>query len=190
MEKTQDRRIRKTKQALKEGLLQLMTEKRLKDISVSELTEKVDLNRGTFYLHYKDIFDLLEQIEEEFFEEFSAIMNSYPTGSLQGSPLPLLEDIFAFLGKNSNLCTVIFSSNGNPRFINRLKSMIREQCFDHWNILFNKDKTPIFEYYYSYMLGGCISLVESWMKNGLEETPHEMAVLIEDFIRKGVAVLQ
>lgn len=60
--KSTDRRIRKTKTALKNGLIELMLEKNINDISVRELTEKVDLNRGTFYLHYKDIFDLLEKI--------------------------------------------------------------------------------------------------------------------------------
>ena len=55
--KTTDRRIRKTRNAIKNGLAELLLEKSIGDISVRELTEKVDLNRGTFYLHYKDNSD-------------------------------------------------------------------------------------------------------------------------------------
>ena len=95
-QKSTDRRIRKTKNALKDGLIELMLEKSINDITVRELTEKVDLNRGTFYLHYKDIFDLLEKIEEELFEEFNKIMDAHSPDKLDGRPLPLLEDIFMF----------------------------------------------------------------------------------------------
>ena len=92
--KTTDRRIRKTRNAIKNGLAELLLEKSIGDISVRELTEKVDLNRGTFYLHYKDIFDLVEQIETEMFEELQYIIDSHPAKEMNGEPLPLLEDIF------------------------------------------------------------------------------------------------
>ena len=53
-----DRRIRKTRKQLKDCLISLLKTKRIQDITVRELTEMADLNRGTFYLHYKDVFDL------------------------------------------------------------------------------------------------------------------------------------
>ena len=84
--KTTDRRIRKTKNAIKNGLAELLLEKSIGDISVRELTEKVDLNRGTFYLHYKDIFDLVEQIETEMFEELQYIIDSHPAKEMNGEP--------------------------------------------------------------------------------------------------------
>ena len=62
MEKKTDRRIRKTKQQLQEGFIHLRKSKSIKDITVKELCELTDLNRGTFYLHYKDIYDLLEDV--------------------------------------------------------------------------------------------------------------------------------
>ena len=65
MEKTVDRRVRKTKNQLRQGLARLMLEKSLKEITVKELTDLVDMNRGTFYLHYRDIYDLYAQIEAE-----------------------------------------------------------------------------------------------------------------------------
>jgi AcrR family transcriptional regulator len=72
-----DRRIRKTRAALKKSLTTLMQQKQIKDISVRELTELADVNRGTFYLHYKDVFDLLEQSEADLLNEFHDTINSY-----------------------------------------------------------------------------------------------------------------
>ena len=56
-----DRRVRKTRRQLRECLITLLKEKKVQDITVRELTDMADLNRGTFYLHYKDVFDLLEK---------------------------------------------------------------------------------------------------------------------------------
>lgn len=187
--KTPDRRIRKTQTALKNGLIELLQEKNINDISVKELTDKVDLNRGTFYLHYKDIFDLLENIEEELLDEFNKILFSYAPGQNEDRPLHLLEDIFTFLKNNATVCTILLSNNGDITFISKIKKMIRNKCFTTWSIIFNAQKTDTFEYYYTYMLSGCIGLFENWLENGLKESPHEMALLTESFIIHGVNVL-
>ena len=60
-----DRRVRKTRRQLREGLARLLEEKSIRDIKVKELVEEVDINRSTFYLHYSDIYDMLKQLEEE-----------------------------------------------------------------------------------------------------------------------------
>ena len=52
-----DRRVRKTRALLLQGLVKMMENHDIQDISVKELTELVDINRGTFYLHYDDIYD-------------------------------------------------------------------------------------------------------------------------------------
>ena len=187
--KITDRRIRKTKTALKEGLIELMLEKSINDISVKELTDKVDLNRGTFYLHYKDIYDLLEKIEEELFDEFNTLMHSHSPTTLNETPLPLLEDIFVFLKKNALVCTVLLSNNGDISFFNKIKNIIRNKCFAAWNVLFNPEKSDKFDYFYTYILSGCIGLFEAWLKNDLKESPYEMAVLAESFILTGAKVL-
>ena len=190
MSKAPDRRIRKTKHAIKETLIALLKEKPVREISVIELSDRADINRGTFYLHYKDIFDLLEQIEQEFFDELKEIMNSYTIQDLNGSPLPLLEGIFHLLEENVSLCIVLLSPNGSLSFINQLKDMIREICFDHWSYLFHKDKNAVFEYYYSYMLSGCIGLIETWLLNENRESPDEIALLVQDMVLRGVEVLK
>src|SRR5574341_140916 len=63
-----DRRIQRTKQALREALMQLIKEKGYDSISVEEITQKANIGRATFYLHYKDKEDLL-------IDEFSELAN-------------------------------------------------------------------------------------------------------------------
>lgn len=73
-----DRRVRKTRALLLQGLVKMLETHDIQDISVKELTELVDINRGTFYLHYDDIYDMLHKIEDEMFLEFNEIMEQKP----------------------------------------------------------------------------------------------------------------
>ena len=69
-----DRRVRRTRKQLRECLVTLLKQKKVQDITVRELTELADLNRGTFYLHYKDVFDLLEKTESELLDDFNQLV--------------------------------------------------------------------------------------------------------------------
>ena len=80
-----DRRVRRTKKMLRQGLSYLLTQKKLKDISVRELTDFVDLHRATFYVHYRDIYDLYQQIEEETVADVREILERFPAEKLTNS---------------------------------------------------------------------------------------------------------
>ena len=73
----QDRRVRRTQKLLKDSLVTLMQEKEFKNISVKDITDRADLNRGTFYLHYTDTYHLLEDIEEDVLNDFQEMIHSY-----------------------------------------------------------------------------------------------------------------
>ena len=72
-EKVVDRRVRKTKRQLRLALMKLMADKSIKDISVRELAAIADINRGTFYIHYKGVNDLLLHLEDEMAERLSEL---------------------------------------------------------------------------------------------------------------------
>ena len=85
-----DRRVRKTKAQLRAGLARLMQKKSIKEITVKELVDEVDINRSTFYLHYSDIYQMLESIENELMDEIAQVIEEHPLG--QYSELLALAD--------------------------------------------------------------------------------------------------
>ena len=76
-----------------------MQEKSIKEITVKELVEEVDINRSTFYLHYTDIFNMLSTIEEELLEEIRQTSQNHPVSPFNESSFPFIEDIFSYPGK-------------------------------------------------------------------------------------------
>ena len=91
-----DRRVRKTKSQLRQALMQLMTEKPFKSISVRELSERADINRGTFYIHYRDVSDLLQRLEDEMAERLIEVCKKYAYTDTAVEAFPYLTDIFRF----------------------------------------------------------------------------------------------
>ena len=104
--KKEDGRVRITRQMIRTALLNLLREKPLQHITVRELCEKASINRGTFYAHYDDIYDLMEQIEQSMFDEFKAICARC---SKIRDPYDLVETItriFSYIREHADLCLV------------------------------------------------------------------------------------
>ena len=106
-EETVDRRVRKTKKQLRECLTRLLKEKKVQDITVRELTDMADLNRGTFYLHYRDVFDLLEKTENELLDEFNSLMYRHNAQDLTNNLAAVFVDIFHLVKDNSDLVYIL-----------------------------------------------------------------------------------
>lgn len=73
----EDRRVRKTKKAIHDVFCELAKEKKLNEITIKELCSKADINKSTFYLHYRDIYDLATSIQDTFVKDVCDIINEY-----------------------------------------------------------------------------------------------------------------
>ena len=189
-EETVDRRVRKTKKQLRECLTRLLKEKKVQDITVRELTDMADLNRGTLYLHYRDVFDLLEKTENELLDEFNSLMYRHNAQDLTNNPAAVFVDIFHLVKDNSDLVYILLGENGDLNFVNRLKHLVREKCLQDWMEVFRSGNSAFFEAYYSFIVSGCVGLVQYWLQTGLMESPEELATLAEQIITQGIRVLE
>ena len=163
MKEKTDRRIRKTKAQLRAGLAKLMQEKSIKEITVKELVEEVDINRSTFYLHYTDIFNMLSTIEEELLEEIRQTIQNHPVSPFNESSFPFIEDIFHILAENKDICNALLGPNGDIAFIHRIENLISTHSL---NVLRRTFPDTIEDLKYS-----------TWLTSDTDETPQYMAQL-------------
>lgn len=187
---TVDRRVRKTRKQLRECLVALLKEKKIQEITVRELTDMADLNRGTFYLHYKDVYDLLEKTEAELQADFYGLFQKHDAVDLRQRPAVLFREIYTLVYDNADLIEILLGENGDLNFVNRLKKLIQEKCIHNWMEVFRTDNPIVFDAFCSFIVSGCVGLVQYWLQSGLKETPEEMARLTELFITKGINVLE
>jgi AcrR family transcriptional regulator len=181
MEKsTDDRRTRKTRGLIKQALVQLLAEKDIKDISVSELSDLADINRGTFYLHYTDIYDLFGQIEGEVLNEFGLHISKYNEHA-QVTGIPILLDLFKYIKENVQFFKAILHTR-ETNFLTRVIEMGRPKGKAEFRQLYKKWKEEHFDYCYDFMAFGAVAMVRDWFERGMPETPEYMAKLAEKMV--------
>ena len=181
MDSNVDRRVRKTKNILRQTLTKLLLTKDIKDITVKELTGMADVNRGTFYLHYKDIYDMYEQIQKEIFEEIKHIIDKHLKHHDTASLSYLVSEIFDLLSKNRELALVILnSSDGN--ILTSIIESSKPKTPEDWLVLLGNIKPELYEHYYIYITSGCVGLIRNWLSSGMHEPPEVMAKIAGDLI--------
>ncbi|MBR2582217.1 MAG: TetR/AcrR family transcriptional regulator C-terminal domain-containing protein [Oscillospiraceae bacterium] len=168
-----NRSVRNTKRRLREGLLRLLEQKPINEISVKELTELVDVNRGTFYFHYQDIYDLLRDMEQDFFEQFDRTLNSENPPALEsggfsvfdGEGTPYLHTVFSFIDDNRDFCRIMLSPHGDMKFVELVKRRIDEQCRFFWQILAPGADEERRGMYNAFLINGLIGLIQEWVND-------------------------
>lgn len=189
MEHNKDKRVIRTKALLIRSLSALMKQKNIKDITVKELCEYADINRGTFYFHYKDIYDMLDSIEQELSEKFLQIFQKYNSETNEDFPYPLFLEIFKLVDDNAELFRVLIGPNGDISFIMKIFKLYNIHCLQSE---FNK-LSPQFSmnqvYYSNFILYGCVGLIEQWLSRDTKESPEKMAELITKLVSTGVLSL-
>lgn len=183
MPRNEDRRVKRTKKAMTEAFAKLLLEKPLNNISVREIAEIADINRGTFYLHYRDVYDMAEHLQNEIFDKFNEIVDNHEPKNSSDYLFPLLAELFNLLSENAELAKVLISKNGDAVFVDKLKQVIREKCFVNIREELNIKNDDEFDFFYNYIVSGCIGICSAWLNNGMREEPKEMALLAERLIK-------
>lgn len=186
MEKKTDRRVLRTRKLLLEGLTELMKTKDIKDISVKELADHVDINRCTFYLHYKDVYDMLEKIETELVNDFNQMLDSCIEKTHNPDPYPFMYAFFSYTNEHQETLAALLGQHGDLAFINYMKEIVQERMHFIWKE--NAYCTDNFEYYSSFIISGCLGMLEKWVQDGFVESPEQMAELSAKMILQGIQI--
>ncbi len=180
-----NRSVRKTKKKLRDGLLYLMQEKPVNEITVKELTELADINRGTFYTHYSDVYDMLRALEDEFFADLDRILEAEdPT--VETAYLYLLT-IFSFLGENQDFCRTLLGPNGDLQFVRRVIGLVGKKCSAIWRQGAPNTEEKRFELYNAFIITGSVGLIQSWLDDGLQESAEEVSRVAGTIILASIA---
>lgn len=125
-----DRRVRKTREGLFEALIELLKEKKFERITIQEIAERADVNRGTVYLHFEDKFDLLNQCIDTYLQQLNESCRPiHPDESPETSMLRTFE----YLESRFEVYSVLIQGDSLPAFRLRLSALLQqgvEQQFD------------------------------------------------------------
>lgn len=170
-----DARVRYTRMIIEQSFLELLKEKPVSKITVTELCQKAQINRATFYKHYLDVPDLLEKIEEQLFEEIRTVFTSADV------------ELYAFLLKmlrytcqEKDRYMALGGDNGDPNLMTKTFLV----CYESAYPLLSRNIPNLTEserqMLYHYLSQGAGGILTWWVKEGMKVPPEDVAQFVLD----------
>ena len=172
-----DRRVKYTKMVLKESFIALLEKKDISKISIKEICEDADINRATFYAHYNDQYDFMNQIQNELLKNIEKHLSTYIQNDLPVIPIDMVEQIFEYIKENAQICKLLLSERGDLNFQKRVFMLVYEKIISDITKSGTISKEDA-EYIYAFTLTGCIGVIQKWLNNDMKKPPRFMAEAI------------
>lgn len=177
-------RVMETKEKIKEAFFEINKDKKVERISIKEITDRAKINRGTFYVYYKDIYDLLEHIEEDIIEEVTekikAAMGMIIRDENPFQVLPPLE----FFKKHSKHLKILLGNNGDPNFVHKIKTIAKKNLRELFQDVQLQDNANI-DYVMEYIASAQIGLLTFWMERDMELSLEDIGNMIRQLSLHG-----
>lgn len=169
-----DRRVRRTEQRLTDTLIDLMKEKPLSEIAVTELTQRANVNRATFYRHYQDVYALKEKMELDLTLEFQqAIQMSHPLESYKELRLLCIRILY-FIVANHDQCMLLFRQNNTQVLFHKFQKILFDTFYIPRAYLDKRVQFGI-----DFIFAGLVSVLQKWLE---ENQPVPVEVLVDYII--------
>jgi len=183
-----DRRVKKTRKAIKSAFLKLAQNSDINKIKVSELAELADINRKTFYLHYVDIFAVQEEIQKEFINHTDFLVNQISLVAYNDDVYSFVVSLFDALEIASEEFREILDTKLYASIINAAKIEFKNLLIEEY-IKFGGKNVEFLSYMFTFYASGTLDLFRDWFDNQKEVNRDEVINLVCSLLKEGERVI-
>jgi AcrR family transcriptional regulator len=175
----ENQRVRLSKKLLKDSLIQLLKEKDIQKITVSEICDGAQINRTTFYKYYGSQYHLLEDIENDIFGE----LESYLTGPNAQQRLQAADGLMQTLAyiEREEKYLQLFKATTDTEFAEKLFELtfIQDLVYANTPKRYTDDEA---RYLHTFIKYGGYAMIRAWLNKEDRETPREMSALMQKML--------
>lgn len=172
-----DKRKRHTRHLIIKAFMELINKYSLSKVTVKEICQKADINRTTFYKHFLDIYDLMDQITTEL---TLSIHGENPPQSIKAL-LPL--KFFELVYNNQGFYLAFFNSSIPSSYILDVYEGMTTG-FMNTSPIYGDMDPKVVKYLFDYQLSGMAALISAWISGGCEESPEDFREIVLAVITK------
>ncbi len=181
-EKKIDRRVARTKEAIREAFFILADKKPVEKITIRELCDLANINRTSFYDHYWDYPDLVNSLETEI---ANSLFNQFDGLFSREDSAEVTMRKYLHLIKNSKEIKILFSNFGCQKCLQMFEDALKEQTFKDW--LKREEITKVqADYLFRYIVSGGWAVIQQWYQGGFAEQEEQIQALLTEVITKGL----
>jgi len=168
-----DARVRYTRKVIEDSFLNLLQQKHMSKITVTELCETAQINRATFYKHYADVPQLLEKLEENLFDQIRAAFSAKEV-KMESFLLEMLHCTY----QERNRFFALGGGNGDPNLMTKTFMV----CYENAYPLLSRNIPGVQEserqMLYHFLSHGAGGILTWWIRDGMRLPPEDVAQFI------------
>ena len=157
--------VKKTKKAFADSLVMLSKDRQLNKITVKELCEKAELSRNAFYFHYKDINDLIEDIEDNIISEIQGVLREIEKIAFPKSVYATIDGFIDLFEERKDTVLMLMDKSFSTSFTERISTMFSEFNYQYFREFHGDNSRVSYEFFYIYLSGGLYDVVRYWLDN-------------------------
>ena len=182
-EKKEYRSAIRSRRFIRQAFLELLREKRFEKITVTDIVNRADINRSTFYAHYTDVKALIEEIQYEIVNRSISLIKETDFLELLNSPIPFLQKLIDIANENRELYTILGKTALSFNQLEKIKVLLVEKAMNLTEIPEEIRSKKKFEIRVNFFVGGIINVYQQYLVGTLDATPEEIIDDIADLIK-------
>lgn len=180
-----DRRVIRTKKAIRNAFAQLLSVKELDDITVKDIAELADINRKTFYSYYSGVHMILEETENEIVEDFEAAIRDLPPDKLVREPYLLFSRLSAIINADIDFYEPLMKVNRSSRLIAKVSEMLKQKLRESY-AAFSRVGEETFNIMVDFTFSGLFSVYQSWFNSERRQSIEEISRTLSTLCFEGI----
>ena len=162
--KNHDRRVIKTKKAIKSAFIKLLTERDINDITVSDIAELADINRKTFYNYYAGVHELMDEIENELIGKIDEVLTEFDFTENKDTPYLVFGKLTSVINTDEELFGLLLGAQSNPgltlKLVEMLKAKTKAVLMKYFKV--REDKLDLM---LEFMVPGMVAVYQRWFRS-------------------------
>lgn len=179
-EKAEYRNAIRSRNLIRKAFVELMQDKGVERITVTDIVARADINRGTFYAHYRDPQAVLSQVEDELVAEMDGLIERCNANDLIKDPLPILREIGTLLERDLEFYRLLIKASGSGGFLRKLKASFIERMMADPRTAARYRNREKFRATITFFAGGLIAVYEDWFAGKLDKSLDEVAAMVAE----------
>jgi AcrR family transcriptional regulator len=168
-----DRRCIKTRKAIKQVFIRLITEKDINKITIKEIADKANINRKTFYSHYMDVAGVLDDIENDVLEQLYEIIENIDIQKAIYDPYPIFKELTNIINNDFDFYKYLLQSTSDSRFMEKTKNMLKKRIIEITEL--ETDNKEMLPYAVEFTVSGLLSVYREWFNSDQTHSLEEMS---------------
>lgn len=185
-ERKEYRSALRSRRFIRQSFLELLKEKRPEKITVTDIVNRADVNRSTFYAHYADVRALVEEIQREFVEQSVSLLKGTDLQTLLRDPVPFLKKWIDIANQNRELHTFLGKNAIASSSIEQFKILLVEKAMNMPQIPEEIRRQKNYEIRVNFFVGGIINVYQQYLVGNLDATTDEIIADIASVITASV----